>query len=161
MNDLSLSTSESNSLPQARATDPITSRLAALKVNAEGLHREILHYLYENGPADVYQIAQGIERKETSVSSAMPRLRRKGLVHEVGMAKSEETGMDRIVWENGPTRDFRGEENAMPVKQTGPRKQPKFDPFTCWAEIEYMWKVGGGQDGFIKELNAAIESRIS
>lgn len=93
---------DTTEVPQARSTDPLTSKIAAMRVNAGATRNMILYYLSTAGPRDVWQISQGTGIKETTLSSQMKPLLRLGLVHEVGMRPSDETGRERIVWAEGP-----------------------------------------------------------
>jgi hypothetical protein len=88
-----------------RPIDPLTSKMSAARVNKASCDLAILNYLCEEGSANTYVISQMIERKETTVSSALSRLRREGKVHEVGMDESSETGHQRIIWAYGPSPD--------------------------------------------------------
>ncbi len=145
---------------QARATDPMTSKLAAVNVNTASCDRDILNYLSENGPANTYVLSQMIERKETTVSSACSRLCREDKIHQHSTAESSETGCDRIVWAFGPDPSGCGSERKMPVRQTGHNKV-KFKPFTE-AEIEVMGKAAGKYiDIFTTLLNCEIERRLN
>jgi len=146
--------------PMARATDPFTSKQAARTVNKDRVRRKILHFLFENdGAFNAWEIAQGIEEKETSVSSQMHHLCDDGLAHEVGMAPSAETGKDRITYAHGPGPNWRGKQHRMPKVQTGPRKL-KFKPFTEDEIVEMGKKAGKYADIFTTLLNFEIEARL-
>jgi len=60
---------DTTEIPQARATDPLTSKMAAARVNSSHVRNMILHCLQMNGPSDVWQISQFTGIKETTVSS--------------------------------------------------------------------------------------------
>ncbi|MCU1299879.1 MAG: hypothetical protein JWQ87_163 [Candidatus Sulfotelmatobacter sp.] len=69
--------------------------------------------------------------------------------------------MDRIVWASGPSPDWRGEEHTMPVRQTGPRKEP-----VVWIDITeeelLQWnKDCGYADILVVFLNAKIRDRLA
>jgi hypothetical protein len=89
----------------------------------------------------------------------MPRLRRKGLVHEAGVSKSDETGHERILWENNPSAGWRGDDKTIPSVASGPQK-PRFRPWTEEEIIEIRKETGGFLDLFVALLNARSEERI-
>ena len=157
---------DTTEIPQARSTDPLTSKVAASRVNAGYVRNMILHCLQMNGPSDVWQISQGTGIKETTVSSQMKPLLRLGLVHEAGMRPSDETGRYRIVWAFGPDTTIlnpSGEHTPMPQVKTGPRKtsdKVQFKPFT-WPEIQKLIEDTGAEpEPFTELLNAAVLDRV-
>jgi DNA-binding Lrp family transcriptional regulator len=156
---------DTTEIPQARATDPLTSKVAASRVNAGYVRNMILHCLQMNGPSDVWQISQFTGIKETTVSSQTRPLVRLGLIHEEGMRPSDETGRFRIVWAFGPDTTIlnpSGEHTPMPQVKTGPRKtsdKVQFKPFTR-DEIEEMNKKAQYLDTFTELLNAAVLDRV-
>lgn len=125
-------------VPQARSTDPLTSKIASARVNTEAVRSAILNYLEANDVSDVWQISHGTGIKETTVSSQMRPLARRGLVHEAGMRPSDETGRYRIVWAFGP-----GEGDPLdqtPIVKRGRIKTSdriQFRPFTM-ADFQKM-----------------------
>lgn len=151
---------ETTEVPQARSTDPLTSKLAAARVNSSVVRNLILHHLQMNGPSDVWQISQGTGIKETTVSSQMKPLLRLGFIHEEGIRPSNETGRDRIVWAFGPGA---GEHDPMAQVRTGPRKTSdkiQFRPFTP-DDIQGVWeKAAKNRPIFVELLNAAVLERI-
>ena len=157
---------DTTEIPQARSTDPLTSKLAAARVNSGFVRNMILHCLQMNGPCDVWQISQFTGIKETTVSSQMKPLLRLGLVHEAGMRPSDETGRFRIVWGFGPDTTIlnpSGEHTPMPQVKTGPRKtsdKVQFKPFT-WPEIQKLIEDTGAEpEHFTELLNAAVLERV-
>jgi hypothetical protein len=151
---------DTTEVPQARSTDPLTSKLAAARVNTEAVRNAILNYLEANDFSDVWQISHGTGIKETTVSSQMRPLARKGLVHEVGMRPSEETGRERIVWALGPCE---GDPlDQTPIVKRGRIKTSdriQFKPFTP-GEIEELNKKARYLDTFTELLNAAVLERV-
>ena len=149
-------------VPQARSTDPLTSKLAAVRVNSGDVRNWILHHLQMSGPSDVWQISQGTGIKETTVSSQMKPLLRLGLIHEEGVRPSDETGRDRIVWAFGPGPGF-GEQDPMSQVKTGPRKNGdkiQFRPFTP-EDIHDIWeRAAKDRPLFVELLNAAVLERV-
>ena|SRR5258708_488756 len=157
---------DTTEVPQARSTDPLTSKLAAVRVNSGFVRNMILHHLQMDGDSNVWEISQGTGIKETTVSSQMKPLLRLGLVHEAGMRPSDETGRDRIVWAFGPDTTILnpcGEHTPMPQVKTGPREtsdKVQFKPFTE-DEIEQLYKTAGRYlDNFTELVNAAVLERV-
>src|SRR6266404_2158972 len=151
---------DTTEIPQARSTDPLTSKMAAACVNTEAVWNAILNYLEANDFSDVWQISQGTGIKESTVSSQMRPLARKGLVHEAGMRPSDETGRYRIVWAFGPCE---GDPlDQTPIVKRGRIKTSdriQFKPFTP-HEIEEMNKKAQYLDTFTELLNAAVLDRV-
>lgn len=151
---------DTTEIPQARSTDPLTSKMAAARVNTEAVRNAILNYLEASDFSDVWQISHGTGIKETTVSSQMRPLARKGLVHEAGMRPSDETGRYRIVWALGPCE---GDPlDQTPIVKRGRIKTSdriQFKPFTP-DEIEELNRKAQYLDTFTELLNAAVLDRV-
>jgi hypothetical protein len=174
MNDLNISTPDSNSIPQCRNTDPQTSRLAK---KSDTLNVRIIAALQSYGPQTCWELVQTLNamregashdpdsppREITidSVSTQMRPLCRKGLVHEDGTKLNtvRDTGNRVIMWAHGPSKDWRG--TPMPPVATGPQKSaPKFTPFTKEEIIKWNEQCGYA-DIFTEFLNQQVLLRIS
>ena len=156
---------DTTEIPQARSTDPLTSKLAAARVNSGFVRNMILHCLQMNGPCDVWQISQFTGIKETTVSSQMKPLLRLGLIHEEGMRPSDETGRFRIVWAFGPDTTIlnpSGEHTPMPQVKTGPHEKPKLRLFQKEEVIRLLQSINQAGDqvqNLTDALNAELPNR--
>lgn len=152
---------DATEIPQARATDPLTSKMATARVNAEAVWNAILNYLEASDFSDVWQISHGTGIKETTVSSQMRPLARKGLVHEASMRPSDETGRFRIVWAFGPCE---GDPlDQTPIVKRGRIKTSdriQFKPFTVDEFRTLAVKSGGDEQHFVDLFNCAVLERV-
>lgn len=148
---------DTTEIPQARSTDPLTSKLAAARVNYSAVRNLILHHLQMNGPSDVWQISHATGIKETTVSSQMKPLLRLGHIHKEGMRPSEETGRYRIVWAFGPSAD---EHDPMAQLETGPQQKLKLRLFEKSEVIRILQSTQQEGDVF-QNLTNALNTELS
>lgn len=152
---------DTTEVPQARSTDPLTSKIASVRVNTEAVRNAILNYLEANDFSHVLEISQGTGIKETTVSSQMRPLARKGLVHEAGMRPSDETGRYRIVWAFGPGKGDPLDQTPIVKRgriETSDRIQ--FKPFTVDEFRALAVRSGGDEQHFVELFNCAVLERV-
>ena len=90
---------------------------------------------------------------------------RKGLVHEEGTHRSQETGERRILWAAGPSPDWKGEESALPSRSTGPRNKKlvpdlSFTPFLP-SELRPKLAEFTSVEQLAKWLNEELMNRVT
>lgn len=96
---------------RARATDPVTSHMAAAKIDTETRAGKVLAALKDNPQGlSNYDLAEYIGEARECTSPCLAPLERQGYVHRDGTTKQKETGMTVTLWQYGPkmTTDING-----------------------------------------------------
>lgn len=125
----------------ARATDPITSKMAR---KSETLEARILGALISNGPMTCWELVKCLnEMRESythdrqpreitidSVSTCMRPMCRRGEVHEAGTKENtvRDTGNQVIVWAAGPSPDWQPG-RSLPAARTREPRRPSIQMF--------------------------------
>jgi len=81
----------------ARSSDPSTSHLAALSINASALEKACLWSLGKS-PKTTEEVAEDTGYSLQSITPRMAPLRSRGMVADTGLRRAGASGRKRIVW---------------------------------------------------------------
>lgn len=156
----------------ARATDPITSKMAR---KSDTLEARILSVLLTVGPCTSWELVTLLNEQRDSythdreprevtidsVSTCMRPMCRRGEVHEEGMKENtvRNTGNKVIVWAYGPSADWQPG-SSMPASRTREPRRPSFECFFPEDIERINLSVGQDLERFTTALNKAILGRI-